>query len=129
MRPWPSRILPTDSGCTANQFLPSMIPSEQLQQVLAAYGLEGAVVQPFGSGLINHTWKVDAGGKQYVLQRINEEVFRQPQNIAHNLRLIAGYLKEHHPGYLFIAPLPALSGADTVQQDGWFRLLPFVSES
>jgi Ser/Thr protein kinase RdoA (MazF antagonist) len=102
-----------------------MIPIEQ--QVLEAYGLEGAVAEPFGSGLINRTWKVAAGGRQYILQRINEQVFKEPQNIADNIRAVAGYLKANHPEYFFVAPLPALSGTDTVQKEGWFRLFPFVA--
>ena len=53
-----------------------MIPSEILQQVLEAYGLRDAVAEPFGSGLINRTWKIAAGGRQFILQRINEDVFR-----------------------------------------------------
>lgn len=106
-----------------------MTPIEMLQEVLKAYGLEGATAQPFGSGLINHTWKVTADGGQYILQRINEQVFKEPQHIAHNIRVIARYLREHHPNYFFVAPLPALSGADAVQYDGWFRLFPFVSGS
>lgn len=104
-----------------------MIPSEILQQVLEAYGLRDAVAEPFGSGLINRTWKIAAGGRQFILQRINEDVFRQPEHIAHNIRVIAGYLKENHPDYLFVAPLPALSGHDTVQINGSFRLFPFVA--
>lgn len=102
-----------------------MIPIEI--QVLQAYGLNGAVAEPFGSGLINRTWKVIAGGEQYILQRINDAVFKEPENIAHNIRVIAGYLKANHPEYFFVAPLAALSGADTVQKEGWFRLFPFVA--
>ena len=40
------------------------------QSVLPAYGLqEGTLkVESFGSGLINHTWKITTSDKEYVLQ-------------------------------------------------------------
>ena len=98
-----------------------------VQQVLEAYGLEGAIAEPFGSGLINRTWKVRSGAQQFILQRINEHVFKKPENIAHNIRVIAAYLKKQHPDYFFVAPLPGLSGNDAVQLDGWYRLFPFVA--
>ena len=45
--------------------------------VLAAYGLKdnSVTVEPFGTGLINRTWKVSAD-KTYILQKINQHVFR-----------------------------------------------------
>lgn len=101
------------------------------QTILAAWGLEGSSVAALGSGLINHTWKVSRDGQDYVLQRINETVFRRPQDIAHNLRELGDFLQQHSPGYLFVAPLPALNGEDllSLPGEGFFRLFPFVSGS
>ena len=99
-----------------------------VQQILAAYGLAGASAVPFGTGLINHTWTVTEGGRSYILQRINENVFRQPQIIAQNIRRIATFLREHHPSYFFAAPIETEQGTDMVSDGkGWYRLFPFVS--
>jgi Ser/Thr protein kinase RdoA (MazF antagonist) len=102
-------------------------------QVLPAYGLkeEGLGIEPFGSGLINHTWKVTTPGQAYILQRVNEAVFHQPEDIAHNVRLIADHLQQHHPDYLFVAPVVAENGCDLiyVEGKGYFRLFPFVEGS
>lgn len=101
--------------------------------VLAAYGLEGKTlsIESFGSGLINHTWKVTTPGSLYILQRVNEDVFHHPRDIAHNIRLMADYLDAHHPEYLFVAPVPTRDGMDLafVEGEGYFRLFPFVSGS
>lgn len=40
-------------------------------QVLVAYGLENATVEPLGSGLINETFLVSSGEARFVLQRLN----------------------------------------------------------
>ena len=75
------------------------------RSALLSYGLDGQAldVEAFGSGLINHTWKVVAAGKEFILQRINHAVFKDPEDIANNIRQIAAHLKGHHPGYRFIA--------------------------
>lgn len=100
--------------------------------VLAAYGLKdnSVTVEPFGTGLINRTWKVSAD-KTYILQKINQHVFREPENIAYNHRLIAGHLKRHHPDYSFVEPVRTVGGEDLVycEGDGYYRLFPFVSGS
>jgi len=88
-------------------------------------------VQAFGQGLINNTWKLTSAGKDYILQRINESVFKHPRDIAHNIKLIKDHLAEHHPGYNFVAPVAAVNGDELVfiKGDGFFRLFPFVKNS
>ena len=102
--------------------------AEKLHEVLAKYGIHGALATPVTNGLINHTWKVTGAGGEYLLQQINHEVFKEPWKIAGNIRRIAGYLARHHPDYPFVAPVAALDGTDLVQLNGaWFRMFPFVS--
>lgn len=103
------------------------------QSVLPAYGLneESLKVESFGSGLINRTWKVTTTDKEYILQKLNHAVFEKPDNIAHNIRLIADYLQHHHPQYAFVAPLTSSKGDEMIylKDEGFFRLFPFVSDS
>ena len=75
--------------------------------VLPAYGLEekSLVVEAFGSGLINNTWKVTASGNEYILQRVNHAVFKEPADIANNISLIGAYLRKNHPDYIFVSPV------------------------
>jgi Ser/Thr protein kinase RdoA (MazF antagonist) len=86
---------------------------------------------PYGSGLINNTWKVTAGDREYILQRINSEVFKNPAAIAHNISLIAAYLEQHFPEYTFIAPVTTKEGDQMVhaEEEGYFRLFPFSDGS
>lgn len=106
--------------------------SHMLSTVLSAYGLSEAqcVVKPFGSGLINHTWRIECGDRNYILQRINDKVFTQPLQIAENIALLGDHLSQHHSDYLFVQPLPTCNGETSVHTvDGWFRMAPFVEHS
>jgi hypothetical protein len=100
--------------------------------VLAAFGIQqdSARIDPFGSGLINHTWKITAD-KEYILQKINQVVFKEPENIAHNIRLVGDHLKNRHPDYLFVEPIRSKTGEELVhcKDDGYYRLFPFVAGS
>jgi Ser/Thr protein kinase RdoA (MazF antagonist) len=105
-----------------------LIPS----QVLAAYGFheKQIKVDAFGSGLINHTWRIESDGQAYILQRINQAVFKHPPDIDSNISLVADYLQQHHPGYFFVAPAKTPDGRRMVHvQEGYYRLFPFVSGS
>lgn len=102
--------------------------------VLPAYGLEekSLVLESFGTGLINITWKITtAPGNEYILQRVNHAVFKEPTDIANNIRLIGAYLRENHPEYKFISPLASRGGDEMVYmgQEGYFRMFPFVPGS
>ncbi|MEJ7671260.1 MAG: hypothetical protein WKF59_00680 [Chitinophagaceae bacterium] len=61
-----------------------------LNNILHKFGLENYFVKPFGNGLINNTWIVEnsKGGKEFILQKINQNIFKSPQDIAFNIRLI-----------------------------------------
>lgn len=103
-------------------------------QALVHYGLFGEDIhtEPLGSGLINKTWRVakKSTGEQFVLQQINRFVFLNPEDIAFNILLLAGHLKETHPDYLFVAALKTLEGQELAYADGEaYRLFPFVNGS
>ncbi|WP_412468355.1 phosphotransferase enzyme family protein [Pedobacter sp. KLB.chiD] len=102
------------------------------QAVLGAYGLhaEKCKIEPFGSGLINHTWKIYHDGLAYILQEVNTMVFRQPEHIAQNIKAIKAYLDQTAPDYLFVAPVKASNGDDfVVISDHFYRIFPFVENS
>jgi len=104
-------------------------------QLLSHFALDPDkfTVQPFGSGLINHTWKVSAtdGTDCYILQKINATVFKHPHDIALNMASLGSYLKQQYPHYLFAGALPTTSG-DYLYEYGehmYYRLFPFIANS
>lgn len=103
-----------------------------LKNILSAFGLnaDDCAITPFGSGLINSTWKVTTAKDSYILQRINTGIFKAPQAIADNLEKLNAYLHTTVPGYLFAAPLPASDGRLMVMDGNeYYRLLPFIKNS
>ncbi len=101
--------------------------------ILLSFGLDpnNYHIQPFGSGLINRTFKVTGNDGDYILQQINGNVFKSPGDIAQNLNLLQQYLRKTQPDYLFVAPIPSASG-DLLVKSGKgniFRLFPFVKGS
>lgn len=103
-----------------------------LESILAAYQIDHAKssIEIISSGLINPTWKITSGQAEYILQRINTNVFREPSMLAKNIRKLATYATQYHPNYLFIAPLPDRKGNElVVADDNVYRLFPFVKDS
>jgi Ser/Thr protein kinase RdoA (MazF antagonist) len=101
------------------------------ESVLLAFGLTtSAVVSPIGTGHIHQTFLV-ADEKKYVLQRININVFKDPEAIATNNRIAADYLAQHHPNYLFLTALRDRAGNELVYaEDGFpWRLYPLIENT
>jgi Ser/Thr protein kinase RdoA (MazF antagonist) len=101
--------------------------------ILTAYDLDPADcdIYRLESGLINYTWKVTIQDKEYILQQINTQVFKNPYNIAENLETLNQYITRIAPGYLFVAPLLSVEGNSIVknQAGDYFRMFPFVKNS
>jgi len=102
------------------------------ETIFKEFGINtNASVKPFGSGLINNTWLISEDENDLILQRINRNVFKQPFDIAINIRLICEYLKTNHPDYLFICPRKTIAGEEMIfiNEEGYFRLFPFMKNS
>lgn len=105
-----------------------------MKEILSQFSLPDEIFQavPFGSGLINNTWSVinKEGISKYILQKVNHQVFKEPVDIAFNIRQIDNYLKQHSPGYLFVSPL-VTNTDDTIVKtsDGYYRMFPFIAGS
>jgi Ser/Thr protein kinase RdoA (MazF antagonist) len=100
--------------------------------VLSMYGFDETktTVSVFGNGLINHTWKITSENKEYLLQKINQQVFKTPEDIMDNFRLLSDYFKTNHPAYLFVAPLLSIHGMNYIKQDNnYYRLFPFIENA
>lgn len=103
-----------------------------IQDILNAFGLKPNTckAEPFGSGLINFTWKVSGKDRQFILQKINTGVFKAPHDIVNNLVQLEKYLAETAPGYLFAGPLATVKGEYLVEEGGdYYRLSPFIKNS
>ena len=102
----------------------------QLNEILDGFEVSNYSITPFGNGLINNTWLVETTAEKFILQKINKNIFKSPEDIAFNIRLVSDYLLHHCPGYLFTTPLQNKEGSDLVKtNEGYFRLFSFVNNS
>lgn len=102
-------------------------------EVLDAYDLHmhDLIVEPINNGLINSTWLVKNSHRSFILQKVNDNVFKNPEAIASNIRLVADYLSKHDSSYLFASPLQTKSHEEMkyIRGAGYYRLIPFVENS
>ncbi|MDO5539126.1 MAG: aminoglycoside phosphotransferase family protein [Eubacteriales bacterium] len=73
---------------------------ERMDEVIEAYGFEGTLVsnQPFGNGHINDTrvllYEIGRMGRlRVILQRINRNVFKNPEQLMENIVNVTAYLR------------------------------------
>lgn len=104
------------------------------EAVLSEYGLDPnqVILKPFGTGHINSTFLLThkISGAQFILQSINTNVFKKPDIIAQNVKLVGDYLAKHYPEYLFINSLLTQNGEEMAVIDGvYWRLTHFVTNS
>lgn len=66
-----------------------------MEQLFNAFQFDGDLVSinHYGNGHINDTYKVITTKNQYIIQRINHYVFKQPDQLMANYRLVTDYLK------------------------------------
>ncbi|HWJ90725.1 MAG TPA: aminoglycoside phosphotransferase family protein [Flavisolibacter sp.] len=102
-----------------------------LEEILSQYGLSAHSVEPFGTGLINRTWLVKSNGDNFILQKINTDVFTRPEYISENIELVNAYLRTKHPDYFFVAPVRNKEGRTMTgnAEKGFYRVFPFVKNS
>lgn len=104
-----------------------------LAPVLVGYTLPGRVVSigPYGNGHINetHMFKCalrEGGFRRYVLQKINQNVFRNPPVVMDNIRRVCAHLTAKSPRAMRL--VPTYNGATCLQdlEGGWWRLYDFI---
>jgi Ser/Thr protein kinase RdoA (MazF antagonist) len=101
-------------------------------EVLKAFGFDsvGLDQQSFGTGLINHTWKILSSKGDFILQTINQNVFPNPEIIAGNIDAVGEFLKKNYPEYFFVHPVLSIDGQSMVYfENEYYRLFPFVKGS
>ncbi|NOS55384.1 MAG: aminoglycoside phosphotransferase family protein [Cyclobacteriaceae bacterium] len=104
-----------------------------MNNILQQYGsqFQSASLETISGGLINQTWKVSAKGENFILQRINDNVFKEPQKIATNVRLLADHLTAIESDYFLVSAIKTEGGEELAYEEGngYFRLTPFVKNS
>ncbi len=104
-------------------------------QQIHQFRLGGAVVHlsRFGNGHINDTYLVVVDtGQEYVLQRINQSVFKDARAVMENIAAVTAHLRAtaHTPREV-LALVPTVQGAMWLEDEAgaFWRLFNFISDS
>ncbi len=82
---------------------------------------------PLTSGHINSTFQISHSGRQYVLQKINRNIFPNPEAIVANGLAVANHLKDKDYPHAIVTPLQFADGE--YLHNGEWRLFDFVENS
>ena len=70
---------------------------EELKSIASKFALQGKVssIKPLGNGLINDTYKIETEGSapDYVLQRINNNVFKDVDLLQSNIEAVTRHIR------------------------------------
>lgn len=107
---------------TLEQLIRRFFPDAELREIV-----------PYGSGHINDTYRVGledhSGAALYLLQRLNHEVFREPERVMHNIGLVYDHLSGYPDEGCLLRPVPDREGRNLVHDEptGYWRVFPFFS--
>ena len=90
----------------------------ELLSIVSAFSIQGNALEcrAFGSGHINETYTVRTDAdRRYILQKINQYVFRNPQAVMENAIAITEYLRQQDPD-----PRRALHFIQTKENAYWY---------
>lgn len=89
----------------------------------------------FGNGNINDTYRIDIEQngipQTFLLQRLNHEVFREPEQVMHNIRAVCAHLAGKEYPYAVAPPLATRDGRLLQRDEGgnYWRMFPFLANS
>jgi aminoglycoside phosphotransferase (APT) family kinase protein len=91
--------------------------------------------EQYGNGNINDTYRIrferSGVAGNYLLQRLNHQVFKQPEAVMENIRKVAEYLSGQPYPYRIAAPLQGADGRLLYTDDlgNYWRVFPFFENT
>lgn len=97
-----------------------------LKKIAELFNIKGSVlrVTPTGNGHINDTYLVVTDSAGYILQRINTHVFRSPDQLMHNIKVVTDFI---HSRLQVITTRE--EGVYAVTPDGHWRMMTYIGNS
>ena len=87
---------------------------------------------PYGNGHINDTYLIVCTSRRYILQRINTNVFKEPEHVMHNIDKVTSFLKHKTTDQRSVLNLIKTKNNTNFyidEQNNYWRLFDFVEES
>lgn len=103
---------------------------ENLNSIVSHFAYKGELqsIMPTGNGHINRTYKVVTSHRKYILQRINNDVFQNVDDLMNNIVLVTEHLLDKN--IFTLKYVPSKDGKLYYANDeGYFRMYKFVENS
>lgn len=99
---------------------------KELENIIGSFAIEENVksVKPYGDGHINDTYMVETDGRKYILQRVNDSIFRDVDMLMGNIEKVLAHAKKNiaaeggNPDRETMTLVPAKNGKSYVRTDG-----------
>ena len=105
----------------------------ELKQILSAFQLDTTPVscERYGCGHINMTYLVvTESGRRYILQKINNHIFKDVPGLMGNIIAVTAYLRKQIDDPRRVLTLvPTTDGSLYLNQEGFWRVYDFVEDS
>lgn len=108
---------------------------KRLSEILDRFAAQ-ARIQPYGNGHINDTFLCGGDGSGYILQRINTDVFKNPDEVMENIAAVTAFLRKKieatggDPDRETMTVIPTKEGELFLRtEEGCFRLYTFVKDT
>ncbi|MDG1433226.1 MAG: aminoglycoside phosphotransferase family protein [Saprospiraceae bacterium] len=88
-------------------------------------------VIPYGSGLIHQTFYLHQPEGNYILQKVNHHVFKNPIDLANNIEVVSNHLKQNHYPKSVLNIRKCLNGnlmLQTTKNEYW-RVFDFIEDT
>ena len=112
--------------------------AEQLDHVVKQFRIEGDIIscEPYGDGHINDTYKIETTKQLYILQRINNSVFKDVELLMSNIQKVLDHAKESiiaaggNPEREAMTLIPTLDGKSFYQfGEKFYRIYIFIDKT
>lgn len=73
-----------------------MQQAEKLKNIVAQFveSPDSTDIKPLGKGHINDSFKVVANGKEYVMQRVNHDIFKNVEELQNNIQRVTSHIRK-----------------------------------
>ena len=102
------------------------------QFIAGQFAIEGNIldIKPLGSGLINDTFRVYTdGADDYVLQRINNAIFKDVELLQHNIDCATAHIRKKGGMTLTFLPCKATGKSYWTDGESYWRVSVFIKDS
>ena len=105
---------------------------QKLLNVMANFKVLGEVksVEPYGSGHINVTYLAVTDERRYILQKINNNLFKDVAALMNNIYLVTEHLKKKCPDKVVLTLIPTHEDKPYLEYNGeFYRVYDFIENS